>query len=254
MACHVPLYRALLELLRAMALCAPLMPLLLPLDKDDDSTASVSSLIDKMKQCVDTYASRLKGGKVNTKSSTRQRQLSGDEESEGLALLIPDIQETAHIVNVAVSKVLDKLGDENTYDGGTVSRNRCESPSITGRLNHSEEERYIAIMKELQFDTYKMVSDDSAGVRFHVPHHYETNVKAAGDVNNAARARRLAQEAVTLSTSLPLSAGSSVFVRCDEERLDVMKVLILGHPTHLMLMDASSLMSTFRWIIQIHLH
>jgi baculoviral IAP repeat-containing protein 6 (apollon) len=60
MACHVPLYRALLELLRAMALCAPLMPLLLPLDKDDDSTASVSCLIDKMKQCVDTYASRLK--------------------------------------------------------------------------------------------------------------------------------------------------------------------------------------------------
>jgi len=48
---------------------------------------------------------------VNTKSSTRQRQLSGDEESEGLALLIPDIQETARIVNVAVSKVLDKLGE-----------------------------------------------------------------------------------------------------------------------------------------------
>ncbi len=49
-------------------------------------------------------------------------------------------------------------------------------------------------------------------------------MKAAGEVNNAARARRLAQEAVTLSTSLPLSYSSSVFVRCDEERLDVMKV------------------------------
>ena len=69
-----------------------------------------------------------------------------------------------------------------------------------------------------------MVSDESSGVKFVVPHHYESNVKAAGDVNNAARARRLAQEAVTLSTSLPLSAGSSVFVCCDEERLDVMKV------------------------------
>jgi len=69
-----------------------------------------------------------------------------------------------------------------------------------------------------------MVSDDSSGVRFLIPHHYETNVKAAGDISNASRARRLAQEAVTLSTSLPLSASSSVFVRCDEERLDVMKV------------------------------
>jgi len=73
-------------------------------------------------------------------------------------------------------------------------------------------------------DTFRMVSDESSGVRFLVPHHYETNVKAAGDISNASRARRLAQEAVTLSTSLPLSASSSVFVRCDEERLDVMKV------------------------------
>jgi len=60
MACHVPLYRALLELLRAIAVCPPLMPLLLPLDADDDSSVSISSLLEKMKQCVDTYASRLK--------------------------------------------------------------------------------------------------------------------------------------------------------------------------------------------------
>ena len=73
-------------------------------------------------------------------------------------------------------------------------------------------------------DTFRMVSDESSGIRFLVSHHYETNVKAAGDISNASRARRLAQEAVTLSTSLPLSASSSVFVRCDEERLDIMKV------------------------------
>ena len=51
-----------------------------------------------------------------------------------------------------------------------------------------------------------------------------SQVKNANDANSAARARRLAQEAVTLSTSLPLSSSSSVFVRCDEERLDIMKV------------------------------
>ena len=69
-----------------------------------------------------------------------------------------------------------------------------------------------------------MVVEEESGVRFTLSHHYESYVKSAGDVNNASRARRLAQEAVTLSTSLPLSASSSVFVRCDEERLDVMKV------------------------------
>ncbi len=60
MARHVPLYRSLLELLRGIAVCPPLVSLLLPLDKEDDSTNSVSSLLEKMKTCVDTYANRLK--------------------------------------------------------------------------------------------------------------------------------------------------------------------------------------------------
>lgn len=58
-----------------------------------------------------------------------------------------------------------------------------------------------------------------------------SQVKNANDANSAARARRLAQEAVTLSTSLPLSSSSSVFVRCDEERLDIMKVESSSIPT-----------------------
>nr|BAE02106.1 unnamed protein product [Macaca fascicularis] len=84
-------------------------------------------------------------------------------------------------------------------------------------------------MKKLQFDTFEMVSEDEDGkLGFKVNYHYMSQVKNANDANSAARARRLAQEAVTLSTSLPLSSSSSVFVRCDEERLDIMKVLITG--------------------------
>ncbi|CAL8078760.1 unnamed protein product [Calicophoron daubneyi] len=45
------------------------------------------------------------------------------------------------------------------------------------------------------------------------------------DIN---RARRLAQEIVTLSTSLPLSEQSSVFVRADENQMCMMKALITG--------------------------
>uniref|UniRef100_A0A3Q2E5L5 UBC core domain-containing protein n=1 Tax=Cyprinodon variegatus TaxID=28743 RepID=A0A3Q2E5L5_CYPVA len=84
-------------------------------------------------------------------------------------------------------------------------------------------------MKKLQFDTFEMVSEDEEGkLMFKVNYHYMSQVKNASDTNSAARSRRLAQEAVTLSTSLPLSSSSSVFVRCDEERLDIMKVLITG--------------------------
>lgn len=81
------------------------------------------------------------------------------------------------------------------------------------------------LLPSLLPDTFEMVSEDEDGkVMFKVNYHYMSQVKNASDTNSAARSRRLAQEAVTLSTSLPLSSSSSVFVRCDEERLDIMKV------------------------------
>ena len=72
-----------------------------------------------------------------------------------------------------------------------------------------------------------ITEEDDGKINFVTAHHYASNVKSSGNVTNASRARRLAQEAVTLSNSLPLSASSSVFVRCDEERLDVMKVRMM---------------------------
>mgnify|MGYP001792943449 CR=1 FL=1 len=78
-------------------------------------------------------------------------------------------------------------------------------------------------------DTYRFVDMSTSAVKLIHHHHYEMSIRQANIASgNNARTRRLAQEAVTLSTSLPLSASSSVFVRCDEERMDVMKVLITG--------------------------
>ena len=77
-------------------------------------------------------------------------------------------------------------------------------------------------------DTYQILEESEYGtIRFEVPFHFHSRVQSAtSSTQNAARSRRLAQEVATLSTSLPLSPSSSVFVRCDEERLDVMKVSI----------------------------
>ncbi|XP_077994932.1 dual E2 ubiquitin-conjugating enzyme/E3 ubiquitin-protein ligase BIRC6-like isoform X2 [Glandiceps talaboti] len=233
---HVPLYRALLELLRGMALCPLLVPLLLPLqgglDSDDeesgnDSSVSVSSLLEKMQSCVDTYTSRLKSNKEKITKGRKPEPLTAEEESEseGLALLVPDLKHTMKIVFKAIDK-LKTLEGKSCTDGDDTSQN---GRSLLLRAKVSLEERYIEIMKDLQFDTYEMITEDSSGkLNFNVSHRYASNIKSAGDVSNAARARRLAQEAVTLSTSLPLSASSSVFVRCDEDRLDVMKVFITG--------------------------
>lgn len=73
-----------------------------------------------------------------------------------------------------------------------------------------------------------MIVESENGYRFTISHHFESNVRMSGDRGHPARVKRLAQETVTLSTSLPLSFSSSVFVRCDTDRLDIMKVLITG--------------------------
>lgn len=77
--------------------------------------------------------------------------------------------------------------------------------------------------------SYEMITElPEGGIKFVVSHHFESNAKATGEQSHPARVKRIAQEAVTLSTSLPLSYSSSVFVRYDTSRLDVMKVLITG--------------------------
>ncbi|KER27859.1 hypothetical protein T265_13718 [Opisthorchis viverrini] len=50
------------------------------------------------------------------------------------------------------------------------------------------------------------------------------------DPRSLTRARRLAQEIITLSTGLPLSEESSVFVRADENHVCMLKTLITGPP------------------------
>ncbi|GAB1609836.1 baculoviral IAP repeat-containing protein 6-like isoform X2 [Argonauta hians] len=234
MARHIPLYKALLELLRGIAICPMLVPLLLPLDKsgDGEMTVSVCTLLEKMRGCVDTYANRLKSNKTKGNSYAAANNAGNgsgptitskeeEEENEGLAKLIPNIQETARIVQMATDKLKGSKGGSAANKGS-----RSEDKSMCS--NATLENRYINVMKQFQFETYEMVTENDNFMKFTTPHHYESNVRTSGFIKNPSRARRLAQEAVTLSTSLPLSASSSVFVRCDEDRLDIMKVLITG--------------------------
>lgn len=138
-----------------------------------------------------------------------------DGDDEGLALLIPDIHETS----VLVQKTTDADALINMLHTNEDGSGQLEP------LSKSIEQRYLELMKKRQFDTFDMiVESDNNSFRFVVSHHFEKMVRLAGDRYHPSRVKRLAQEAVTLSTSLPLSYSSSVFVRCDTDRLDIMKV------------------------------
>ncbi|KAK1905626.1 Baculoviral IAP repeat-containing protein 6 [Dissostichus eleginoides] len=213
MARHVPLYRALLELLRATSTCTTLVPLLLPLsgdpgqdeeDEDEEHSegqTSVGMLLAKMKTCVDTYTNRLRSKKDKGKGVVKTD--TSDPEPEGLTLLVPDIQRTAEIVYAATTSLRQANQERKLVE---CSRKVSSRPKPLYVLR-SVEEKYVAAMKKLQFDTFEMVSEDDDGkVMFKVNYHYMSQVKNASDTNSAARSRRLAQEA----------------------RLDIMKVLITG--------------------------
>ncbi|XP_068681369.1 baculoviral IAP repeat-containing protein 6-like isoform X1 [Montipora foliosa] len=276
MARHVPLYQAVLEVLRAVALCPVLLPLLLPqsngLSRNDGSssdTPCIVSLLEKMKHCVDTYSKTLRStqgkkegsnGSGNSSASNAtagpstaaeqsttsvpsiiggpssvgqaaQSQGTGedkkDPEAEGLAQLIPDIQETAKLTQKLVQEFNAQQSSCNKIVQG------AEKDSVEQPTSLSSEEKYLARMRPLQFGTHKIVLEKEGGkVEFDSGgYHFASSVRSAatsGGSGGMVRARRLAQEVSSLATSLPLSYSSSVFVRCDKERLDVMKVLITG--------------------------
>ncbi|KAL3288526.1 hypothetical protein HHI36_002967 [Cryptolaemus montrouzieri] len=218
MARHIPLYKAALQLLRAIAVSSQLVDLLLP-QKNRGNHPSISLLLKNMKSCVDTYAAKLRlNTKGNSKSKTKLvDQLEDVEQGEGLATLMPDIQDSANLVSRVTSGLID-----SDHEG--EGDNSLEKTAVA-----SLEEKYLTIMKKLQFGSYEMITElPEGGMKFVISHHFESNAKSTSEQSHPARVKRIAQETVTLSSSLPLSYSSSVFVRYDTSRLDVMKVLITG--------------------------
>ncbi|KAF0299310.1 Baculoviral IAP repeat-containing protein 6 [Amphibalanus amphitrite] len=206
MARHVPLYLAVLRLLRAFSTSRQLTPLL----------AQVAPLLANMRQVVDTYTSHLQSSKTRKADKASKSGWPREEEDGGLARLLHNIQHTWRLVEVAVA------APDPAAAGPSAPATAAAAPAV-----RSLHDIYLETMKPLQFDTHEMIVENpNGGTRFVVSHHFESTMRAAGERSHPARMKRLAQETVTLSTSLPLSFSSSVFVRVDLGRLDLMKVLI----------------------------
>ena len=138
MARHIPLYRAILQLLRAMANSSQLAPLLLP-RSGKSGDPSIVSLLSSMKVCVDTYVHKINRTK-NSKCKSSSKYPEDNEQDEGLATLIPDIQESAAIVQNATARLVEA----NEEIAGP-------SPSGTEIPLRTIEQRYLEVMKNLQF-------------------------------------------------------------------------------------------------------
>lgn len=96
------------------------------------------------------------------------------------------------------------------------------APPPTAEQLAQLETRYLATLAERRFDAYAMRRGTAA-----YAHHFATRI--ADTAPGAARLARIMQECESLTgDTLPLTLQSGVFVRVDEERIDVMKALIIG--------------------------
>ena len=84
------------------------------------------------------------------------------------------------------------------------------------------EPMYLRLLGKFQFGSGRVVDPADSSSHIYAKHAAETST------SSGKRTERLAQELGSLSSSLPLSLSSTVLVKCDRQRLDYLKVLIIG--------------------------
>ncbi|CAF1058543.1 unnamed protein product [Adineta ricciae] len=163
-------------------------------------TSNIEYLIENLLQCVQTYTSMI--------------QIDDDEQ--------------LNLFSVELKQVYDRIKEEQQI----AKESNSENLQLSTKQLVNLEEFYSQTMKLLQFSTYPITIENESGEKVlfnkNMKYHYEDIVRDAITINSMQRIKRLAQEQITISTSLPLSFSSTIFVRSDENRMDIMKVLITG--------------------------
>ncbi|CAN0273825.1 unnamed protein product, partial [Discosporangium mesarthrocarpum] len=86
-------------------------------------------------------------------------------------------------------------------------------------------ERYLAELGDRRFELVHLLGDAGGGPA----HHFASQAqKMSAGAGGHARALRISKEVSSLATSLPVQPDSSIFLRVDEDRFDVMRAMITG--------------------------
>ncbi|KAI6224535.1 UBC core domain-containing protein [Aphelenchoides fujianensis] len=228
---HVVVYESVVGLILAICSSAPLAqpadrPAALDhmsdliLETDESSGCSVYDRLKKLCGCVEIYMNKLT---ITADSAGQQEENLGDlleVAQQAMAVMTQRDQ----IRRDRYRERFDQIENEERME---EQRRRAVVPDANGFITGQPLElAYNEVMRPLQFESIRFFGEDGTTPLF--PYLYSSNLAASSSGVAAKRIRRLAQEIVTLSTSLPLSLSSSVFLRTADERLDVMKVLITG--------------------------
>ncbi len=210
---HFDLYTAVLKTTRALVLHDALVHLA---DELPNQSVSLFDLLHKLHTMADVILKRLP--KSRLESSTPQKKEQSSEEDE-ITLAI-EISKTQLLVK---QRVLDHRAKTVVHKQPLQPAQSTTQPLDSAKEKELEFSRlYQEQLAELQFDELSM-KDDSGDYK----HHYKSRIKS--DTSSAPKKmKRLVQEVGSLSTGLPLFPDSSVFLRVDSDRMDVLKCVITG--------------------------
>jgi len=123
-----------------------------------------------------------------------------------------------------IVKVESKLQVAEPAMGASVS-DAPPTPVIMELDLEALEKHYTSELEDKRFDSFDMKLEGSEKYN----HHYASNIESSSiSALSGSRMQRIVKECTMMATSLPISLSSSIFVRADEERMDVLKALIVG--------------------------
>eukprot|EP01034_Spumella_vulgaris_P025890 gene25890-32397_t len=129
----------------------------------------------------------------------------------------------------------DLTGSKRKRGATQAVEDSSSSSSAATSTTPQEERDYLAALRPLKFEAIALCDLVESGLVSHAflgknASQYLHNTSGHKGVVGDARKRlaRVACEMSGLSSSLPVEMGSSIFVRCDESRMDVLKALIVG--------------------------
>uniref|UniRef100_A0A6B2L0B4 UBC core domain-containing protein n=1 Tax=Arcella intermedia TaxID=1963864 RepID=A0A6B2L0B4_9EUKA len=210
------LYVKLLELIRVIAGHDELVVFL-------DSTPGKSDSVSELVQRASNFASKsipnttkitkLKSSQPAKKKLTKTHIQEVEEEEIALAR---DLFITRDIVSSSLEQVkAKKLKDSE-------QSHKKEMPTPADDTTEFAV-KYKEALADEQFGEYNML--DSSGSSY--KHHYNEKIQSDSGTNPA-KMKRLRQEIQTLYSSLPLYPNSSIFLRFDESRMDILQCVITG--------------------------
>uniref|UniRef100_A0A7E4VH33 UBC core domain-containing protein n=1 Tax=Panagrellus redivivus TaxID=6233 RepID=A0A7E4VH33_PANRE len=211
---HLDFYQSLIELTAGLSLLPKLLPHLV-VPKDGDSRSIAKELVPKFRDGLNAYIN-------NTRLPVSPDFTLVD--------FVNRINDLSDLVLFCARKYESELPPERRIKTAHPRSREASATASTSSASsgpQTVEMIYQNGLRALQLRQWRLVDEHGLPI---YSNNFKKDIKAINPASNSNRdrSRRVAKELASMSSALPLTLSSSIFVAMDESRVDVLKVLITG--------------------------